>query len=180
MSFTELALSRRSIRKYKNTPVKREDLEKCVESARYAPSACNSQPWKFIIIDETDLLEKLKKDAFLSFTGMNKFVSDCTAMILVLSFKEKLLARTAEKVRRTSFRKIDTGIVAAYLVLQAHQLGIGSCILGWFKERKIKQILGIPRSAKVELAISMGIPSEKPKKEKHLKKKEETVAINSY
>lgn len=180
MSFTELVIARRSVRSYKKAPLKRADIEKCVEAARYAPSACNSQPWKFIIVDDPNILDIIAGSAFGSPMGMNKFVKESSAIVMILSRREKLTAWMGSKLRRTSFRRIDIGLATGHFVLKAQELGIGSCILGWFKERKIKRLLQVPRKEKIELAISMGIPEERDIKEKKLKSIEKTLSVNRY
>jgi len=64
MSFIDLVNKRYSVRNYKDTPVPKEMLSRCIEAARLAPSACNSQPWKYIVIDDPDLRDKVAKAAF--------------------------------------------------------------------------------------------------------------------
>lgn len=73
MSFLDLANKRYSVRNYKNTPVPEEKLNRCIEAVRLAPSACNSQPYKFIIINNPDLKNKLAKAAFEGVVDLNHF-----------------------------------------------------------------------------------------------------------
>jgi len=180
MTFLQLVKSRRSVRSYDARLIKREDLEICVEAARHAPSACNSQPWKFIVIDDIAKKEVIAKNAFSGIYDMNAFVREAAAFILVVSERTKLSAWMGGKLRNTNFRRIDIGIACEHLVLQAQELGIGTCILGWFNEKKLKKILFIPASKKIELVIALGYPEQSEFPERHLKDKDEVVSFNTY
>jgi nitroreductase len=181
MDFMDLVMSRESTREYKKgLKVKRSDLELCARAARYSPSACNSQPWKFVIIDDPLAVKRVSDEVLSGAYKMNSFVRDASSFIAIVSEKIKPAAWAGGKLMRTDFRRIDAGIACAHLVLQAEQLGIGSCILGWFNERRLKKILSIPRSKKVELLISLGYPSNGSKRAKKRKPEQETVSFNRY
>lgn len=179
-SFLELATSRRSIRSYSEREVKREDLERCVEAARLSPSACNSQPWKFIIIDDKEKKEEVSRKVISGLYNMNAFAKSASAFIAVVSEKTKPPAWAGGKLMRTDFRKIDIGIASAHLVLQAQELGLGTCILGWFNERNLKKILSVPRSKKVELLVSFGYPDNSSLRDRSLKDKSSALSVNRY
>ena len=181
MDFIKLAASRRSTRRYKkDLPVPREHLEICADSARRSPSACHSQPWKFVIVDDKTLSSKISKHVVSGIYKMNSFASDATAFIAIVSEKVKTPAWAGGKLMGTDFSLVDAGIACAHIVLQAEDLGIGTCILGWFNERRLKKILSIPRGKKVKLLIAMGYPEEKPVREKSLKPRDKTISFNSY
>ena len=178
-AFLELVKERRSIRTYQKRPVTRKDLELCVEAARHSPSACNSQPWKFLVIDDDATKEAISKNVFSGLYNMNVFAQEAAAFITMVSGKTKFPVWLGGKIRNTDFRHIDIGIACGHLVLQAQELGIGTCILGWFSERKLKKILHVPALKKIELVIALGYPLEEPH-EKDLKEKTETVSFNKY
>lgn len=157
-----LVNKRRSIRKYTDRPASREHLMKCIEAARLAPSACNSQPWKFIIVDNPALKNKLCDKIFNGIYSFNKFANEAPALIIVISEREKFLSAVGGKVRDTRYYLIDIGIASEHLVLQAAELGLGSCYIGWFDEKALKNILKIPSSKKVDLVISIGYPANAP------------------
>ncbi|MGB2600534.1 MAG: nitroreductase family protein [Candidatus Omnitrophota bacterium] len=180
MDFLELARSRRSIRAYNGRKISREDLNLCVEAARHAPSACNSQPWKFIIADDPDTRSKIADNVFSGAYQMNAFAREAAAFIVIVAEKMKLPAWVGNKLRRTDFRKIDIGIACEHLALQAQELGIGTCILGWFNEKKLKKILFVPRTRRIELVVSMGYPGERELREKPMKDKNEVIGYNKY
>jgi len=93
MSFLNLVNKRYSVRNYKNTPVARDTLNRCIEAARLAPSACNSQPWKFIVVDDAELLKKLSKAAFEGILKFNHFVFDAPALVVIVSERQKAFAK---------------------------------------------------------------------------------------
>ena len=83
MDFLQLVLSRQSDRAYdKKRPVEAEKLERILEAARLAPSACNAQPWKFVVVTDHELASKVGKAA--AGLGMNKFANDAPVHILVV------------------------------------------------------------------------------------------------
>ena len=180
MNFFELVKSRRSVRAYDDRAISREDLESCVEAARHAPSSCNSQPWKFIIIDDPAGKKATAKNVFSGLYKMNAFAGEAAAFIVLVSEKVKFAAWAGEKLRNTDFKRIDTGIACAHLVLQARELGIGTCILGWFNEKMLKKILSVPPMKKIELVIALGYPAQPEVPEKHLKDKNEVCSFNKY
>lgn len=181
MSFLDLALSRESAREYgEKTAIPRADLEMCVEAARHAPSACNSQPWKFIVVDDPALADKIVDKTLSGIYKMNLFAGGASAFIAMVSEKTKPAAWAGGKLMRTDFRRIDTGIACAHLVLQAEELGIANCVLGWFNQRALKKILSVPATKKIELLISLGKPCGAPRRRKQRKPKEETVSFNRY
>ena len=117
---------------------------KCLEAARLAPSACNSQPWTFVVVDDPGLKGRLAETAFSGVFSMNGFVREAPVIIAVVSEKAKFLATVGNYVRDTRFYLIDMGIACEHLVLQAAELSIGSCWIGWFNEKAVKRILNIP------------------------------------
>ena len=181
MNFTDLAAGRRTTRRYKkNSPIPRELLEKCANSARFSPSACNSQGWKFLVVDNPAITEKISGEVLSGIHKMNSFASDAAAFIAIVSEDIKSSAWAGGKLMGTDFRFVDTGIACAHIVLQAEDLNIGTCILGWFNERRLKKILSIPRRKKVKLLIALGYPEKITKREKPLKPRNETISFNSY
>jgi len=179
-TFLDLIKQRRSIRAYEARPIAREDLELCVEAARYAPSTCNAQPWKFIAVDDANTKTAISKHVFSGFYNMNSFAKEAAAFVAVVSERTKFPAWLAGKFRSTDFRHIDIGIACAHIVLQAQELGIGTCVLGWFNEKKFKKILSVHPLKKIELVIALGYPKDAQLHEKALKDKKETVSFNKY
>ncbi|MBF0216548.1 MAG: nitroreductase family protein [Candidatus Omnitrophica bacterium] len=180
MNFMELAGSRRSVRDFSARKIARKDLDASVDAARLSPSACNSQPWRFVIIDDDGILEIISKEAFSGLHKMNSFVRSAPALIAIISESKKIVPKLGEFFQRTDYRLIDTGIACQQIVLAAGSLGIGSCILGWFNEKELKKALCVPREKKIELVIALGYPRTNEFMERRLKDRTSTVSYNGY
>lgn len=171
---------RRSIRHYLNRAISKEDLLKCIEAARVAPSACNAQPWKFIIVDDPLLKNEICERAFCGIYSINKFAMNAPALIIVVSEKEKFLSALGGYLRDTKYYLLDIGIACEHLVLQATELGIGSCWIGWFNERAVKKALKIPRNKKIDVIISLGYYREDGSGESTKKPRRSLEEISSF
>lgn len=158
MNFLELVKRRKSTRRYAAKPVSREVIAKCLEAAQLAPSACNSQPWYFIVVDDPDLKNKLAQAAFSGVYSMNSFAKDAPVFVVVVRDKSSYFATLGGYYRGVQFSLIDIGIACEHFILQAEEDGVGTCWLGWFNEKVVKKILGIPRNKKADIMISMGYP----------------------
>ncbi|NLP48063.1 MAG: NAD(P)H nitroreductase [Clostridiales bacterium] len=157
-SFFELISKRESCRNYSDQKVEKALLEKCLEAARLAPSACNSQPWNFIAITQDEMVKKVA--ACLQELSMNEFTSKCPAFIVITQGQVELCSKMADKIDQEQFAKIDIGLATAQLCLAATELGLSSCIIGWFNEKKLKKILNIEGERRVRLVICLGYAQE--------------------
>lgn len=176
--FLNLVLSRQSDRAFdKQRIVEAEKIERILEAARFAPSACNAQPWRFVVVNDPVLAEKVGKAA--SGLGMNKFAKEAPVHILVIEESANFTSFLGGKVKDKHFPLIDIGISAAHLILAAESEGLGSCVLGWFDEKEIKKLVGIPSSKRLLLDVIVGYPS-KGKKPKSRKDKEKVISYNKY
>jgi len=156
MALLDLLKHRKSIRDFLDRPVEREKIMMCLEAARLAPSACNSQPWKFIVVDDRQLKNKLCEAAFSGIYSINSFCKMAPVIVVVISGKSKFLARIGEMFRGTKYYLIDIGIAIEHFVLQAEDLGLGTCWIGWFNEGAVKSILNIPQHKKLDILIVLG------------------------
>ena len=178
MDFLRLVMSRQSDRAYdKEHSVEPEKLERILEAARLAPSACNAQPWKFVVVTDRELSRKVGKAA--AGLGMNKFAKDAPVHILIVEESANITSLLGGKVKDKHFPLIDVGIAASHIVLAAESEGLGSCILGWCDEKEIKQLTGIPASKRLLLDIIVGYPL-KEKRKKIRKVKEKVISYNGY
>ncbi len=173
MNFLDLVNRRQSTRKYiPGRRIPREALDRCLEAARLAPSACNSQPWSFVVVDEPAQVRSLAEAACGHAPyAMNKFALDASALVAVTTEKMKLAARLGAHFRGVQYSLVDVGSACEHLVLQAAEEGIASCWLGWFDESAVKKALGIPRGKKVDLLICLGTAADetlRPKNRKSL------------
>jgi nitroreductase len=175
----ELIISRQSDRKYRDNPVEKEKLERIIEAGRMAPSACNAQPWKFIVVTEPKLIEKIAEAASAKLIGMNTFVSQAPVQIIVVREKPNMSSKVGGTIKNKDYSLIDIGIAAENICLQARAEGIGSCIIGWFDEKMLRKLLSIPKSKRVELIITLGY-SLSDHREKKRKPPEEIISYNKY
>lgn len=176
--FLQLVSARQSDRAYdKERSVEPEKLERILEIARLAPSACNAQPWKFVVITDRELARKAGKAA--AGLGMNKFAKDAPVHLLIVEESANITSMLGGKVKGKHFPLIDIGIVAAHIALAAESEGLGSCMLGWFDETELKRLAGIPDAKRLLLDIVIGYPV-KEKRKKIRKPKEKVIAYNKY
>lgn len=180
MDFLELAKKRQSTRAFDTErSVPRAAIERIIESARLAPSACNAQPWHFIVVDEPELKNKVADAASARLLGMNHFTKQAPVHIIVVEEKVNFSSGIGGMIKDKHFAYVDIGIAAAHICLAAEAEGLGSCILGWFNESKVKKLLNIPDSKRAILDIVIGYPAQelRPKKRKPT---EEVVTYNTY
>jgi nitroreductase len=175
----ELITSRQSDRSYSDKPIENEKLERIIEAGRMAPSACNTQPWKFIVVTDPELRTRLSEAASSKLIGMNVFVGQAPVLMIVVREKANLSTRIGVAVKNRDYSLIDIGIASENICLQARAESIGSCMVGWFDEKEVKKILGIPSGKRVELIITLGYPA-KETREKRRKPLSEIVSYNKY
>ncbi len=175
----ELVLRRQSDRKYSNKPVEDEQLERIITAGRMSPSACNAQPWKFIAVTDPKLIEEIGNASTERLTGMNSFVNQASALLVIVREKPNLSSRIGGKMKKKDYSHYDIGIAAGTMCLQATAEGLGSCIVGWFNGDAIRKILSIPASRRIELLITLGHSSGEYRNKKR-KPSDSTVSFNKY
>ena len=167
MDFLEIAHVRQSCRAYDATrPVEEEKLTAILEAARLAPSACNGQPYHFTVCRGEAAQEVAKATQGM---GMNKFASEAPILIVVSEEPYVKSAAVGAKLKHNDYRSMDIGIVVTYLTAEAATLGLGTCILGWLDDEKLRKICGLDQP--VRLVITLGYPKDdtiRPKKRKSL------------
>jgi nitroreductase len=178
MSVKEIIAQRRSIRRYLDKPVEREIIAECLEAARLAPSADNVQPWRFLVIDDPDLKERFSREVFSGIYSVSKFAGKAPVLILILARLDIIAHRIGKQIQNVHFYLIDTGIAGEHIVLQAEELGLGTCWVGWFNPRKARKVLNIPRKYKIVSLLSLGYCETKPRKEKKRKRLEDIAWFN--
>lgn len=169
MSVFDAIQERRSIRKYKSIPVEEEKLIKVLDAARIAPSAGNQQNWKFIVVKDEEKRKQLAEAA-----GGQQFVAEAPIVIIACG-TEPTSIMLCGQYRYT----VDLSIAVSYLILEAHELGLGTCWLGRFEENKVKEILNIPDEVRVVAVTPLGYPDEIPTP-KPRKKLEEIISTDQY
>jgi nitroreductase len=181
MDFKTIISKRQSVRKYSDAKVSHDVLNRCMEAVRLAPSASNSQPWKFIIADGEPIREKLARATFSDIIAFNRFTMNAPVIVVIVIDKPKLITRVTMSVKKRDWQLIDIGIAAEHFCLQAAEEGLGTCMLGWFDENKVKEVLNIPADKTVGLMISVGYaPDGYPIRAKIRKPLEEITSYNGY
>lgn len=145
-----LLKTRRSIRKYKSQPVEEEKIEKCLEAARWAPSASNRQPWEFIVVKDEKTRRKLS-----TIHPYGKFIADSPVVFIPLS----------NPVLHAKYHMSDTALATLQYMLEAHSLGLGTCWAGVYEasfEQDIKEMLGVPGHLNILGLVGTGYPDEDP------------------
>ncbi|MFI3168288.1 MAG: nitroreductase family protein [Bacillota bacterium] len=152
MDFQTLIKTRRSVRSYdKSKQVSKEDITACLNCAMLAPSACNSQPWKFTVVTG----EKAGEIAIATQgMGMNKFTSEVGVFIVVSEGSYNKTALVGSKIKDQDYKSVDIGLATSQLCLCATELGLSTCILGWFDEKKIKNLINT--KSRIRLVIALG------------------------
>ena len=130
-------LKRQSDRKYSSKKVEEEKILSCLEAGRLSPSACNSQPWSFVVIDQEPVLQQAQKR--IATMGMNRFVKQVPVLIAIVLEKPNFTASIGSVIKDKEYPLLDIGIASNNICMQATELGLGSCILGWFDEKGLKQ-----------------------------------------
>ena len=160
---------RRSIRQYSSRPVEDEKLGKVLEAARLSPSANNRQSWKFVIVKDDETRAKLTEAA-----GRQAFVGQAPVIIVACGTEPDGIMSCGQYRH-----SIDLSIATAYMILEAYEQGLGTCWLGSFDEKKIKEILGIPEGVRVVAVTPLGYPAENPSSRPR-KRIDEIVCYESY
>ena len=158
--------------------VEREQIERCLEAARLAPSACNSQPWFFVVVDEPALRTAVAER--LHDMVMNRFALTAPVLVAVVAEKPAVLPRFGGLVKDKPYHLMDIGMAVENFCLQAADEGLGTCIVGWFDEKGVQRLLGIPRAKRVPLVITLGYPASPVVREKVRKNPEQTWVYNGY
>lgn len=164
MDFLTIARTRQSCRSYDpDRPVEEEKLHSILQAAQLSPSACNGQPYKITVCRGEAARKAAKAVAGM---GMNQFAAQAP-VLLVLS--EEPYVRTAAvgaKLKNNDYRSMDIGILAAYITAQAASLGLGSCILGWLDDGKLREICGLSSPARLVITLGYPGPKDQPREKK--------------
>ena len=182
MTLDEVIKTRHSVRQFADKKVSREDIAACLEAARLAPSACNSQPTHFVVLDDKDV-----KDSFADavFTGRFlpcKFFKSAPVLVVVcVEQNANLTVKAGQKVAGRPFYITDQAIAAEHFVLKATELGLGTCWVGWFSSKKAQEFLRTPKGVEIHTLIALGYSKNPTSKTSHSRKKlEEMSSFNTY
>ena len=157
MTVQEAIAARVSCRAYKPDPVPAELVTQLLGAARLAPSACNRQPWRFAVMQDAALRQRIFDEGFLPGLGM-RWALDAPVFI-VLGMELSLVPhRVGGAISGVDYPWVDLGIAGEHLVLTATELGLGTCWIGWIKPPAVAKVVGWPKSVKPVAVITVGFP----------------------
>jgi nitroreductase len=152
MIVSDAIAKRRSIRSYKDKPIEKEVLERVLEAGRLAPSACNYQPWRFVVVTDPEMRKKVAKAAC-----DQKFVGEAPAIIVGCAIQTDRVMTCGQYAY-----PIDVTISMTMMQLAAVEAGLGTCWIGAFHEDEVKKLLGIPKEVRVVQIMPIGYPTSQP------------------
>ncbi|MDD1770641.1 MAG: nitroreductase family protein [Methanomassiliicoccales archaeon] len=144
--------ARHSVRTFADQPVEDEKITSALEAARLAPSARNSQPWRYIVVKDRSMLERIADSGRL-----NSWVKKVPVLVIACADP-----KDDATVNGMDYFLLDVGISMEHLVLRATELGLGTCWLAGYDEVKVRAALGIPDNVRVVAMTPLGYPTEKP------------------
>ncbi len=180
MNFSELVVVRESCRKYDPRPVEKEKIEQIMEACRLAPSACNSQPWSFVVVTDPELKKQVAGTTTSNVLQFNRFCFQAPVIAALVAEPPRWLSKIGSSIKDKDFYLMDIGVVAEHFCLQATELGLGTCMIGWFDEKKARQLLNIPPSKRIPLLISLGYPGSDKKRKKIRKSIDKLFSYDLY
>jgi len=152
-----LLKSRASCRSYLDKDVPDLAINNCLEAARLAPSACNKQPWRFIIVKNKSIRDEICDKCLLPGISM-PWLSKAPVIVVLCAEKNFLVHKAAPLLSGVPYHYIDAGIAGEHFVLAAETQGLASCWIGWFNKRQIRNVVGISRGLDIVSLISLGYP----------------------
>jgi nitroreductase len=151
MEFIDVIKSRSSIRSYTDRDVEDDKINYVLECARLAPSWVNKQCWRFIVIKNKKTINILSKA-----TIINRWLRNVPCIIVACGIPKK-----SGKHNNIEYYTVDVAIAMEHIILAATDLGLGSCWIGGFNEKKVKETLGIPNKIRVVALTPLGYMSSK-------------------
>jgi nitroreductase len=159
--FLELCNARYSLRHFAAKPVEKEKVVRCLEAARLAPSASNSQPWRFIVFDDPKRKAELCKAVFVGAYKASERLGDAPVMVALLVKPGFMTEVVGSRVQGTPWHMVDAGIAGEHFALAAAEQGLGTCWIGWYEPRALTKFLGLKGKGYVPVALfALGYPEE--------------------
>ena len=149
MLFFDLAEKRYSLRNFSDRKIEDNDVKQILKAGWIAPSARNAQPWFFHVFKTPDKIKDLTENVFTGVFKATMFAAKCNCMNAISRDKKDTVTKLGNLVRNSDYRKIDIGITTAHMVLQAKELGIDSCIIGWFDQKKANKYFKLSKQFEI-------------------------------
>lgn len=173
MDIFQVFRDRRSIRKYKDTPVEPEKINQILDAARLAPSWKNLQCWRFLVLTDADRRAKVLEGFHADNPGTKAIAAAPVILVVCGNPAESDIENGIE------YYAVDVAIAFEHVCLAAHALGLGTCWMGWYDEDLLKRTLGIPQDMRIVGISPLGYPDQEPKARPR-KELSEIVYYNSW
>ena len=164
---------RHSCRSFLDKKVEDEKIVACIHAASLAPSACNTQPYHFYVCNTPETVATAAE--FSKFERVNSWVGSAGAFVIITQEHAEIPSFIGSNTSGRDFRQYDIGLAIENFLLEATELGLGTCILGCFNEEKLKEKFRIPSPKKIALLIAIGYPDEKEIPNKKRRALEDTI-----
>ncbi|MCK4584803.1 nitroreductase family protein [candidate division WOR-3 bacterium] len=171
---------RKSVRMYQGREIDKEILKMIIESSRFAPSACNTQPWRFVVVTDREKVNMIFEKSLGGIVS-NYWARTAPVFIVACAKKSVLVHKIGAGLRNIPYHFLDMGAAIEHLLLKAAELGLGTCWIGWFDKKVIRKILHIPKSIDIVSLISIGYESRKSEqKPRQRLELDEILFLNQY
>lgn len=141
MNVIDVIRRRRSVRQYDGRPIPSEVMQRMKDALRFAPSACNKQPWKFVVVSKSDIKEKIAQAA-----NGQRFIAEAPLIVIGVGLQDRAYKGMGGHGNSVD---IDVAIALDHLTLAAAAEGLGTCWIGAFNEKQVKKLIGAPRASKL-------------------------------
>ena len=176
MEVLQAIKNRRSVRAYDARPIAPESYQRLKSALRYAPSACNFQPWRFILVEDAELRTQVAQAC-----RGQMWMAEAPVIVVACGFAQEAYQKMGGYGNSVD---IDIGIALDHLSLAAVSEGLGTCWIGAFHEPQVKELLSIPPEAKVVALMPVGYPASAalnhPVQETKRKKAEDVFRVDGY
>ncbi len=169
MNFLELTRSRYSVRSYQQRPVEQDKLDRILEAVRLAPSGSNRQPWKFVVVRDADVRQRL-----VPACSNQQFVGQAPVVVAGVGLMPDRLMRCD-----VPGDPVDVAIAMEHLALAAAAEGLGTCWIGAYYQDQVREVLNIPDTVKIVQLMTLGYPADEPRP-KSRKPVEEIVCYDRW
>ncbi len=176
---------RRSVRRFSPKKIEREKIYGILEAARLAPSSSNRQAWHFVVIDDPSLIEQIPRQVLTGSRSIISWLKDTP--LVIAGCYTKAYTHLAAQLFGHENHLVDVSIAMSHIVLAATALGIGTCYVGWYNEKKLKRLLKIPRHYSIAVLLALGYPADKSTEEsiggiaaRPRKRLDEIVSYNEF
>jgi len=185
MDVFEVIRWRRSVREFSPKKIEKEKILQILEAGRFAPSSSNRQSWHFVVVDNENLIKQIPEKVIVGTKSIISWIKD--APLVIVGCYTKAITHFVAGLYGHENHLIDISIAMTHMVLEATELGIGTCYIGWFNEKHLKNLLKIPDRYRIAMLVVLGYPKDlstpegiggiKPRPRKELK---EIVSYNRW